>query len=148
MGIMQLLWKKWLVKYMYKEPIVLRVGTILYFIKCNIIIIQICGTYPPCWVLKVRKTEKTWIQTISDSKNKIMYRDAYVQCNYKIYMYIIFEKLWHKMSFEQRLKSSYMYTMTRFEFSWKLSSHNCHIFKETKFIIFQSKFYIFFCCSN
>ena len=30
----------------------------------------------------------------------------------------ICEKLLHKMSFKQRLKSSY--TMTRFEFSWKM----------------------------
>ena len=36
----------------------------------------------------------------------------------QLQIYIIFEKLWHKMSFKQRLKSSY--TMTRFEFSWKM----------------------------
>ena len=36
----------------------------------------------------------------------------------QLQIYIIFDKLWHKMSFEQRLKSSY--TMTRFEFSWKM----------------------------
>ena len=34
----------------------------------------------------------------------------------QLQIYIIFEKLWHKMSFKQRLKSNY--TMTRFEFSW------------------------------
>ena len=36
----------------------------------------------------------------------------------QLQIYIIFEKLWHKMSFKQQLKSSY--TMTRFEFSWKM----------------------------
>ena len=36
----------------------------------------------------------------------------------QLQIYIIFEKLWHKMSFKQRFKSSY--TMTRFEFSWKM----------------------------
>ena len=36
----------------------------------------------------------------------------------QLQIYIIFEKLWHKMSFKQRLKSSY--TLTRFEFSWKM----------------------------
>ena len=36
----------------------------------------------------------------------------------QLQIYIIFEKFWHKMSFKQRLKSSY--TMTRFEFSWKM----------------------------
>ena len=36
----------------------------------------------------------------------------------QLQIYIIFEKLWHKMSFKQRLKSSY--TMTRFDFSWKM----------------------------
>ena len=57
------------------------------------------------------ETEKTWIQTIySESKNKIMYRDT---CTMQLQIYIIFEKLWHKMSFKQRL-------MTRFEFSWKM----------------------------
>ena len=62
------------------------------------------------------QTAKTWIQTIySDSKNKIMYRDT---CTMQLQIYIIFEKLCHKMSFKQRLKSSY--TMTRFEFSWKM----------------------------
>ena len=37
----------------------------------------------------------------------------------QLQIYIIFEKLWHKMSFKQRLKSGF--TMTRFEFSWKMS---------------------------
>ena len=36
----------------------------------------------------------------------------------QLQIYIIFEKLWHKMSFKQRIKSSY--TMTKFEFSWKM----------------------------
>ena len=36
----------------------------------------------------------------------------------QLQIYIIFEKLWHKMSFKQRLKSSY--TLIRFEFSWKM----------------------------
>ena len=59
------------------------------------------------------ETEKTWIQTIySDSKNKTMYRDT---CKMQLQIYIIFEELWHKMSFKQWLKSSY--TMTTFEFS-------------------------------
>ena len=46
---------------------------------------------------------------------KIVYRDT---CTMQLQIYIIFEKLWHKMSFKQRLKSSY--TLTRFEFSWKI----------------------------
>ena len=36
------------------------------------------------------------------SKNNIMCRDT---CTMQLQMYIIFEKLWHKMSFKQRLKS-------------------------------------------
>ena len=36
----------------------------------------------------------------------------------QLQIYIIFEKLWHKMSFKQWLKSGF--TMTRFEFSWKM----------------------------
>ena len=38
----------------------------------------------------------------------------------QLQIYIIFEELWHKMSFKQRLKSSY--TMTIFEFSWWFQS--------------------------
>ena len=44
-----------------------------------------------------------------------MYRDT---CTMQLQIYIIFEKLSHKMSCKQRLKSSY--TMTSFEFSWKM----------------------------
>ena len=46
-------------------------------------------------------------------------------CTMQLQIYIIFEKLWHKMSFKQRLKSSY--TMRRFEFSWKMipESRSC-----------------------
>ena len=40
----------------------------------------------------------------------------------QLQIYIIFEKLWHKMSFKQRLKSSY--TSTTFEFSWKMISES------------------------
>ena len=51
------------------------------------------------------ETEKTWIQTIyNDSKNNIMCRDT---CTMQLQIYIIFEKLWHKMSFKQRLKSGF-----------------------------------------
>ena len=82
-----------------------------------IIIIKICSTHISSLLgAQGAETKKTWIQTIySDSKNKIMYRDT---CTMQLQIYIIFEKLWHKMSFKQRLKSSY--TMTRFEFSWKM----------------------------
>ena len=82
-----------------------------------IIIIKICSMHISTLLgAQGAETEKTWIQTIySDSKNKIMYQDT---CTMQLQIYIIFEKLWHKMSFKQRLKSSY--TMTRFEFSWKM----------------------------
>ena len=82
-----------------------------------IIIIKICSAHISTLMgAQGAETEKTWIQTIySDSKNKIMYRDT---CTMQLQIYIIFEKLWHKMSFKQRLKSSY--TMTKFEFSWKM----------------------------
>ena len=49
------------------------------------------------------------------AKTHIMYRDT---CTMQLQIYIFFEKLWHTMSFKQRLKSRY--TMTRFEFSWKM----------------------------
>ena len=61
------------------------------------------------------ETEKNMNTIYIDSKNKIMYRDT---CTMQLQIHIIFEKLWHKMSFKQQLKSSY--TMTRFEFSWKM----------------------------
>ena len=83
-----------------------------------IIIIKICSmhihtcTYMYMYIIhpagcsRHRNKEKTWIQTIySDSKNKIMYRDT---CTIQLQIYIICEKLWHKMSFKQRLKSSYI----------------------------------------
>ena len=82
-----------------------------------IIIIKICSAHISTLLgAQGTETEKTWIQTIyNDSKNHIMCRDT---CTMQLQIYIIFEKLWHKMSFKQRLKSGF--TMTRFEFSWKM----------------------------
>ena len=77
-----------------------------------IIIIKICSAHIHVHVSTLlgaqgAETEKTWIQTIySDSKNKIMYRDTCTM-QLQIRVYINFEKLWHKMSFKQRLKSGY-----------------------------------------
>ena len=62
-----------------------------------IIIIKICSAHISTLLgAQGAKTEKTWIQTIySDSKNKIMYRDT---CTMQLQIYIIFDKLWHKIS--------------------------------------------------
>ena len=88
-----------------------------YKIIIIIIIIKICSAHISTLLgAQGAETEKTWIQTIyNDSKNNIMCRDTYTM---QLQIYIIFEKLWHKMSFKQRLKSGF--TMTRFEFSWKM----------------------------
>ena len=89
----------------------------LIIIIIIIVIIKICSAHISTLLgAQGAETEKTWIQTIyNDSKNN-MCRDT---CIMQLQIYIIFDKLWHKMSFKQRLKSGF--TMTRFEFSWKIT---------------------------
>ena len=68
-----------------------------------------------------------------------MYQDT---CTMQLQIYIIFEKLWNKMSFMQRLKSSY--TMTRFEFRWKMisESRNLKIDMEVMYMDFLRTLFI------
>ena len=83
-----------------------------------IIIIKICSAHISTLLgAQGAETEKTWIQTIY-SDTTVAKTKLWDTCTMQLQIYIIFEKLWHKMSFKQRLKSSY--TMTRFDFSWKM----------------------------
>ena len=92
-----------------------QITVLIYIIIIIIIIIKICSAHISTLLgAQGAETEKTWIQTFTViAKTKL-----WDTCTIQLQIYIIFEKLWHKMSFKQRLKSSY--TMTRLEFSWKM----------------------------
>ena len=74
-----------------------KVSQTALFLIIIIIIIKICSAHISTLLgAQGAETEKTWIQTIyNDSRD--MCRDT---CTMQLQIYIIFEKLWHKMSFK------------------------------------------------
>ena len=113
--------------YTHRKDFVCKLGFVIrpqhpyafYYYKSVLIIIQIikvCSMhkYTLLGAQGVETKKNTWIRTIySDSKNKIMYRDT---CTMQLQIYIIFEKLWHKMSLNPFASEAvYMYTKNFFD---------------------------------